>query len=138
MCAFPYQSRSGTRRPRPHWDPGWAVVTALDAQLETRDFDVRCDIDVQATLKAKLGVDSPRYRILGVCNPRLEYAALQLEERLGGLLACNLIVREAADHKTEVASIDPVHSLERTGNPALKAMAEEVRQLPSEAIAQTY
>jgi uncharacterized protein (DUF302 family) len=52
------------------------------------------------------------------------------------LLPCNVIVRETADHKTEVASIDPVSSLERTGNPALTAMAGEVRRLLSEAIEQ--
>lgn len=110
------------------------VVAAVTAQLKARGFGVLSDIDVQATLKAKLGVDTPKYRILGACNPRFAHEALQMEERLGVLLPCNVIVRETADHKIEVASIDPVSSLERTGNPALKAMAEEVRQLLSEAI----
>lgn len=114
-----------------------AVVTALTAQLKARGFGVLSDIDVQATLKAKLGVDTPRYRILGACNPRFAHSALQIEERLGVLLPCNVIVRETADHKIEVASIDPVSSLERTGNPALQAMAEEVRQLLADAIEHT-
>jgi|SRR5665213_768852 len=111
-----------------------AVVTAVAAQLKARGFGVLSDIDVQAVLKAKLGADTPKYRILGVCNPRFAYDALKLEGRLGVLLPCNLIVRETADHKIEVGSIDPVSSLERTGNPALKSMAEEVRRLLSESI----
>jgi uncharacterized protein (DUF302 family) len=111
-----------------------SVVTAVTAQLKARGFGVLTDIDVQATLKAKLGVDTPKYRILGACNPRFAHEALKLEERLGVLLPCNVIVRETDDHKTEVASIDPVSSLERTGNAALKAMAMEVRRLLSEAI----
>lgn len=110
------------------------TVGAVIAQLKARGFGVLCDIDVQATLKAKLGVNTPQYRILGACNPRFAHEALQLEERLGVLLPCNVTVRETADHKIEVASIDPVASLERTGNPALQAMAEEVRRLLSEAI----
>ena len=105
------------------------VVAAVIAQLKSRGFGVLSDIDVQATLKAKLGVDTPRYRILGACNPHFAHEALQREEHLGVLLPCNVIVREAADHRIEVASIDPVASLERTGNASLQTMAEEVRRL---------
>ncbi len=110
------------------------AVADVTAQLKSRGFGVLTDIDVQATLKAKLGVDSPKYRILGACNPRFAHEALQQESRLGVLLPCNVIVRETADHKVEVACIDPVSSLERAGNPSLTAMAQEVRRLLSEAI----
>ncbi|MGC1460016.1 MAG: DUF302 domain-containing protein [Steroidobacteraceae bacterium] len=112
------------------------VVSSVLTQLKARGFGVLCDIDVQATLKAKLGVDSPKYRILGACNPRFAHEALQLEERLGVLLPCNVIVRETPDHQIEVASIDPVSSLERTGNPALNTLAAEVRRLLADAIEQ--
>ena len=112
-----------------------AVVADVTAQLKTEGFGVLTDIDVQATLKSKLGVDTPRYRILGACNPTLAHEALKLEARLGVLLPCNVIVRETADQRIEVASIDPVSSMERTENPALRATAEQVRQRLGAAIA---
>jgi uncharacterized protein (DUF302 family) len=113
-----------------------AVVADVTAQLKTQGFGVLTDIDVQATLKAKLGADIPKYRILGACNPQFAHEALKIEERLGVLLPCNVIVRETSDQRTEVASIDPVAAMERTENPALKKTAEEVRRLLAQAIAQ--
>ena len=85
------------------------------------------DIDVQATLKVKLGADMPPYRILGACNPSFAHQALQIEDKLGVLLPCNVIVRDAGAGRTEVAAIDPVASMDRTGNPKLATVAEEVR-----------
>jgi uncharacterized protein (DUF302 family) len=113
-----------------------AVVADVTARLKTQGFGVLTDIDVQATLKSKLGVDTPKYRILGACNPRFAHEALKIEERLGVLLPCNVIVRETTDRRVEVASIDPVSAMERTDNPALRTTAEEVRRLLAEAIAQ--
>jgi uncharacterized protein (DUF302 family) len=113
-----------------------AVVADVTAQLKTQGFGVLTDIDVQATLKAKLGADIPKYRILGACNPQFAHEALKIEERLGVLLPCNVIVRETSDQRIEVASIDPVAAMERTENPALKKTAEEVRRLLAQAIAQ--
>ena len=104
-----------------------ATVNEVTARLKEHGFGVLTDIDVQATLKAKIGADTPRYRILGACNPRLAHEALQRESRLGVLLPCNVIVRETAEHQVEVASVDPVASLERTGNEDLRATAEKVR-----------
>jgi uncharacterized protein (DUF302 family) len=105
-----------------------AVVANTVECLKAEGFGVLTDIDVQATLKAKIGADIPRYRILGACNPRLAHEGLQLENKLGVLLPCNVIVREAADGKVEVASVNPVSSMERTGNPALAATADGVRK----------
>lgn len=105
-----------------------ATVSEVIARLKERGFGVLTDIDVQATLKAKIGADTPKYRILGACNPRFAHQALQLETHLGVLLPCNVIVRETADHQVEVASIDPVASLERAGNEALRGLAETVRK----------
>jgi uncharacterized protein (DUF302 family) len=113
-----------------------AVIADVTARLKAQGFGVLTDVDVQATLKSKLGVDTPKYRILGACNPRFAHEALKIEERLGVLLPCNVIVRETADRGVEVASIDPVSAMERTDNPALRTTAEEVRRLLSEAIAQ--
>lgn len=104
-----------------------AIVTVTE-RLKAQGFGVLSDIDVQGTLKAKIGVEIPKYRILGACNPSFAHEALKLEDKLGVLLPCNVIVRETADGKVEIASVDPVVAMERTGNPALTATAEEVRR----------
>jgi uncharacterized protein (DUF302 family) len=104
-----------------------AIATVIE-RLKGEGFGVLTDIDVQATLKAKIGAQMPRYRILGACNPSLAHEALGLEDKLGVLLPCNVIVRETAAGEVEVASVDPVVAMERTGNPALAAPAQEVRR----------
>jgi len=104
------------------------VVQRVTAALKEEGFGVLTDIDVQATLKSKLGADVPPYRILGACNPSFAHQALQIEDKLGVLLPCNVIVRDAGDEQTEVAAIDPVASMDRTGNPELASIAEEVRE----------
>lgn len=113
-----------------------AVVAELTAGLKEQGFGLLTDIDVQSTLKAKIGADTAKYRILGACNPRFAHQALQIEDKLGVLLPCNVIVRETPDRKVEVASIDPVAAMERTGNPALRSTAEEVRRLLTKAVSQ--
>src|SRR5450631_4135382 len=112
------------------------AVNRVTAALKEKGFGVLTDIDVQATLKTKLGVDTPKYRILGACNPGFAHQALQLENKLGVLLPCNVIVREESPNQTEIAAIDPVSSMERTGNPKLAAIAEEVRVRLQRAIVQ--
>ena len=111
-----------------------AVVTEVVARLKEQGFGLLTDIDVQSTLKAKIGADMAQYRILGACNPHFAHQALQIEDKLGVLLPCNVIVRETPDRKVEVASIDPVAAMERTGNPALRSTAEEVRRLLTNAV----
>lgn len=113
-----------------------AVVADVTARLKEQGFGLLTDIDVQATLKSKIGVEVGKYRILGACNPRFAHEALQMEDKLGVLLPCNVIVRETSDRQVEVASVDPVAAMERTGNPALRATAEEVRRLLANAVAQ--
>ena len=105
-----------------------AVVADVIEHLKAEGFGVLTDIDVQATLKSKIGVEMTKYRILGACNPQLAHEGLKLENKLGVLLPCNVIVRETADSHVEVASVDPVNTMERTGNPALAATAQEVRR----------
>lgn len=111
-----------------------SVVSEVIAALSTRGFGVLTDIDVQNTLRAKVGAEMPRYRILGACNPRLAHEALKQESRLGVMLPCNVIVRETSDQRVEVASVDPVAAMERTGNPALRGTAERVREQLAAAI----
>lgn len=110
------------------------VLTDVIERLKTEGFGVLTDIDVQATLKTKIGADMPKYRILGACNPGFAHEALKIEDKLGVLLPCNVVVRETADGNVEVASVDPVAAMERTGNPALATTAEEVRRRLSRVI----
>jgi uncharacterized protein (DUF302 family) len=104
-----------------------AVQRTIDA-LSKEGFGVLTDIDVQATLKKKLDTDVPKYRILGACNPTLAHKALQAENKLGVMLPCNVIVRDAGNGKVEVASVDPVSAMERVGNPQLAPVAAQVRE----------
>ncbi len=110
------------------------MVSRVKEALAREGFGVLTDIDVQATLKAKLKVEFPAYRILGACNPTLAHGALLLKDRLGVLLSCNVIVRQEAPGSVEVAAIDPVTSMERAGNPGLAPEAAEVRERLQRAV----
>jgi uncharacterized protein (DUF302 family) len=103
-----------------------AVTRATEA-LKKEGFGILTEIDVSATLKKKIDVDYPSYRILGACNPALAYEALQLENKVGTMLPCNVVVRDAGNGQTEVAAIDPVASMQAIDNPSLKQAATQVR-----------
>jgi uncharacterized protein (DUF302 family) len=103
-----------------------AVSRTVEA-LKKDGFGVITEIDVKQTLKEKIGVDFPRYRILGACNPLLAYEALKLENKVGTMLPCNVVVRDAGNGQTEVAAIDPVASMQAIDNPELKRAAQQVR-----------
>ena len=96
--------------------------------LKKEGFGVLTDIDVQATLKQKLGVDFPKYRILGACHPPYAYEALKKESKIGTMLPCNVIVQEISPGKVEVAAIDPVASVQAVANPGLADVAAAVQQ----------
>jgi uncharacterized protein (DUF302 family) len=104
-----------------------AAVTATIDALKREGFGVLTDIDVQATLCQKLGVEFRKYRILGACNPPLAHRALQTEERIGLMLPCNVIVQERGPDRVEVAAIDPIASMLAVDNPALRDVGLEVR-----------
>ena len=112
-----------------------AAVARATAALKQQGFGVITEIDVKQTLKAKIGVDFRSYRILGACNPKLAHEALQLEDKIGTMLPCNVVVREIAADKTEVAAIDPVASMAAIDNPRLKAAAQQVQALLQKVIA---
>ena len=103
-----------------------AATRAREA-LKAEGFGVLTEINVRETLKAKIGVDYPSYLILGACNPTLAHEALRLENKVGTMLPCNVVVRDAGDGQTEVAAIDPVASMQAIDNSALKEAAEVVR-----------
>lgn len=102
--------------------------------LADKGFGVLTEIDVKATMKKKLGVDMPPYRILGACNPSMAYEAIGMEPRVGAMLPCNVILREH-EGGVEVSAIDPVASMQAIDNPALLATAAKVRDLLQEAVA---
>ena len=97
----------------------------IDA-LKQEGFGVLTQIDVKATMKEKLGVDFRDYRILGACNPTLAYDALQLEDKVGTMLPCNVVLQAIGPDRTEVAAIDPVASMQAIDNPRLKQAAGQV------------
>jgi uncharacterized protein (DUF302 family) len=96
--------------------------------LKNEGFGIITEIDVKDTFRKKLGIEFRNYRILGACNPALAYEALQLEDKVGTMLPCNVVVQETVDGKTEVAAIDPVASMQAISNPALKEEAKKVRE----------
>lgn len=101
--------------------------------LADHGFGVLTEIDFQATMKTKLGVDMPAYRILGACNPRMAKRAIELEPRVGAMLPCNVILREVHGG-VEISAIDPVASMQAIENPDLQAVAGEVRELLATAV----
>ena len=113
--------------------------TAIDrtvAALKAEGFGILSDIDVQATMKAKLGIgDFGRYRILGACNPPIAHAALAAEPSIGVMLPCNVVVRETSPGNVEIAAIDPVAAIGAIGNPALDSLARDVAEKLARAVA---
>jgi uncharacterized protein (DUF302 family) len=103
------------------------AVSRTLAGLQAEGFGVITEINIQETLKKKLDVEFRRYRILGACNPALAYEALKLEDKVGTMLPCNVIVQDKGDGATEVAAIDPVLSMQAIDNPDLLERAELVR-----------
>lgn len=110
-------------------EPFEAVIERVKAELKQEGFGVLSDIDVEGTLKQKLGVDFRKYRILGACNPPFSHRALQAEDKIGTLLPCNLIVQEKSDGTIEVAAVDPVVSMQGVENKEVQKIAEEIRAI---------
>ena len=103
--------------------------------LQGQGFGVLSEIDMREKMKEKLGVDMPRYLILGACNPPLARKALQAEPEIGLLLPCNVIVYESAAGETVVAAIDPDAMLAMIGdNAAVAEVARDARTRLTAAI----
>jgi len=110
------------------------AIRRVTEALKREGFGIITEIDVTATLKSKLGVEFRPYRILGACNPALAHEALLLEDKVGTMLPCNVIVQELAPGRVEVAAVDPVASMMAIDNPDLHAKAAAVRAKLKQAI----
>lgn len=102
------------------------AIARVTEALRQQGFGVLTDIDVKATMKQKLGVDFRNYRILGACNAPFAHRALELEDKIGTMLPCNVIVQQVGD-AVEVAAVDPLASMAGVNNPAPGEVGAQVR-----------
>ena len=110
------------------------ALARVVAELKKEGFGILTEIDVRAALKEKLNVDYKKYRILGACNPTFAYEALQVEDKIGTMLPCNVIVQEISAGVVEVAAIDPIASMQAIDNPKLRSVAEQVQAMLKKVI----
>ena len=103
------------------------ALERTEEALKQEGFGIISRIDIQEALKTKIGVDFRPYTILGACNPELAYEALKIEDKVGTMLPCNVVVQELGPRQTEVAAIDPVASMQAIENTELTEAAREVR-----------
>ncbi len=111
------------------------AVARVTEALKTEGFGVLTQIDVSATLKAKIGEDFRPYRILGACNPGLAFKALGVEDHIGVMLPCNVIVQSRGEGRVEISAIDPAVGMQAVGNSALNDIAATVRDKLKKVIA---
>jgi len=109
--------------------PALAFAPATRSVAHAQDFvsTVNFDQATKDTLKKKINVDFRNYRILGACNPTLAYEALQLDDKVGTMLPCNVVVQDLGGGNVEIAAIDPVASMQAIENPELKDAAGKVQ-----------
>lgn len=104
------------------------ALEKIEQALQQEGFGVLTNIDIQATLQKKLGVEFRKYKILGACNPPFAYKALSVEPHLGVLLPCNVVVQENTDGKVIVSTINPLNSMQSVGNPSIQEVAEDINK----------
>ena len=104
------------------------TIARVTEALKAEGFGILTQIDVTATMKAKLDKDFRPYRILGACNPALAFEASSAEPRIGVMLPCNVVVQQPRDGEVEISAIDPGAAMQAVGNPALDGVATSVRE----------
>jgi uncharacterized protein (DUF302 family) len=111
------------------------AVQRITEELGKVGFGVLSDIDVQGTMKKKIGLEMPPYRILGACNPQFASRAIAADPQIGALLPCNVVVRQDAAGKVYVEMMDPNAVLTLVDHPGVAELAGEVRQRLEQALA---
>lgn len=106
---------------------------ALD-NFKQHGFGVVSEINMDKKFKEKLGVDFKKYNIYGVCNPGFAHKAIQIDDKLGILLPCNVIVIDQGNNTTEVAAVDALSMMKNIGKPELEVIASEVNESLKKAI----
>jgi uncharacterized protein (DUF302 family) len=105
------------------------AIVRVTESLKSEGFGILTEIRMHEKLKEKLGVDIPRYTILGACNPQYAYKALTAENKIGTMLPCNIIIQELGPGKIEVAAVNPIESMKAIENPAIGKIAAEVTEM---------
>ncbi len=104
------------------------AVNLTSEALKKEGFGVITQIDMHEKLKEKLGVDFKKYRILGACNPAYAYKALMVEDKIGTMLPCNVLIIEQEHNRIEIAAVNPIASMQAIVNPALEEVAIQVTE----------
>jgi uncharacterized protein (DUF302 family) len=105
-----------------------AAVARTVESLKSEGFGVISEINMHDKFREKLGIDFKKYRILGACNPGYAYKAVSLEEKIGTMLPCNVIVIDQGNGRTEVSAVNPIASMMSVSNPGLGEIATEVTE----------
>ncbi len=105
-----------------------ATLEKVKAELKEEGFGVLSEIDMKQTFKDKIGEDFNKYIILGACNPKFAYKALQMEEDIGLLLPCNVVVSTSDSGDTTVAIINPMEVMNLPNNQDIKELAKEIKE----------
>ena len=103
------------------------AIDEVKEALAIQGFGVLSEINIHEKLKEKLDVDFRRYTILGACNPVYAYKALQIEDKIGTMLPCNVVIQELSKNEIEVSAIDPIASMMAIENPKLAKIAGEIK-----------
>lgn len=111
------------------------AVQRVTDTLKKAGFGIITEIDVKDTFRKKLGIDYRNYRILGACNPVIARDALEVEDKIGTMLPCNVVIQDLGDSKVEVAAIDPVASMAAVENTALQGSARKVADMLKSVVA---
>jgi len=109
-------------------------VAHVTAELKKVGFGVLTEIKMHEKLKEKLDVDFRKYAILGACNPTFAHEAVKLEDKIGVLLPCNVVVQEIEEGKCEIAAMDPEQMMQALNNPSLATLAKDVSRILNEVI----
>lgn len=102
------------------------TISKVTNELQNEGFGIITEIDLQNKFKEKLGIDFRNYKILGVCNPAMAYKAIEIEDKIGTMLPCNIVVQEHENGEVEVSAINPMSSIGAIENKDLQIIANEV------------